>query len=85
MAKMQLGIQRDVRVAVTKMIKTDDGRGRRSVANGFLVGDLRIIVDTDALIRAIGEKALRSKGKRSQLQGGAVIVEAFDVKHIGAA
>jgi hypothetical protein len=48
--------------------------------NAVTVADCYITVDVDAVLRAIGYKALHNKKHITQLQGGAVIVEAVNIR-----
>ena len=61
--------------------ETDFRRGFSTVPDGYIVGDLHVIVDVPKLVAAIGARALRSKSKVTKLQAGAVIVKALNVRH----
>lgn len=47
---------------------------------GEELGDVRVRVDFHALARAVGPKAMRSRTRRVVLYGGAVTVEAFNIR-----
>lgn len=57
-----------------------DGKNFTSERDGFTVAEIRIAVDEQALADAIGPKAIRNKKKRSMLQSGAIVVEAFNIR-----
>lgn len=75
----QIGVV-TVRKELRKRVLTEDGHGYTSVSDGFITADIRITVDIDELGYRLGEKAITSKGKRSQLAFGAIVGEAFNVR-----
>lgn len=50
---------------------------RRKVGTG--TGTLILEIDTNALMKMLGHKALHSKGRKSKLAGGAIVVRAANV------
>ena len=60
------------------------GMGFTTVVDGFIVGDLQIEVDVLKLVLAIGGKALKSKARKSRLQGGAITVTATNIRKVAS-
>lgn len=56
--------------------------GWTTVEDGFTIADINVLVDLKALADLLGPKAIRSKAKRSQLQSGIVVVEAFNLRKV---
>ena len=56
------------------------GRGFSSERDGYTVADCYITIDVQAVLNAIGSKALRNKKHITQLQGGAIVVEAVNIR-----
>jgi hypothetical protein len=49
--------------------------------DGKTTAEIRIAVDIKALAYALGPKAIRNKKRRSRAVHGAIVVEAFPVRH----
>lgn len=54
--------------------------GPSPAALGAKLGDVRVRVDFVALAKALGPKAIRSRSSYVELYGGAVVVEAFNIR-----
>lgn len=50
-----------------------------NVHDGYLSGDIVVEVDLEGLAKELGEKALRSAGKKAREAGGLVLVRATNV------
>lgn len=67
--------------------KNDEGKviswTRRSLPDGTLTGDITLRVEMDDIIRTLGSRALRSKGKRASAFGGMLKAFATNLKREG--
>jgi len=45
-------------------------------------GVLELVIDIDSIMRQIGEKALRSKGRQSKAMAGAIIGKVHSVEQV---
>ncbi len=71
---------RQMRVAKTREEKIEGQTwGYRKVPDGFVVGDVHIEIDIDAVARVMGTKALLSKSHKCV--DGFVTVKAHGVRH----
>jgi hypothetical protein len=68
----------ELRRARSKKVATLDGRGWTSAPDGYETAKLEIEIDLDAIIRDIGERAMRSKRNTARGLSGAIKVKAVD-------
>lgn len=76
----KIGTVKNFRYRKTKRVATQDGYGFTTVDDGFIIADLDVHVDIEALVAAIGRRAIKSKSGKSILQGGAVTVRVASKK-----
>lgn len=74
-ARMTLPVRRRVK---------EPGQPVRHEDNGTVSGTVVLEVDSDAVLRMLAEKALRSKGGKAVLGRGAIVVRAINRKREGA-
>lgn len=68
-----------LRTPIKRRELTDDALGVKSVPDGFLVGDIEVKVDWDAIVRVMGAKALKAMSKTCR--DGFITVKARNVSH----
>lgn len=68
------------RIAVRKPDPDNTATRWATVPDGFQLADIEIWVDTDALMKAIGYRVMRSKRGVSVLQGGAITLKALNLR-----
>lgn len=71
-----------VMVPRTKRVPTDDALGAKQIPDGYLVGDVPVSIDWNALVRRMGAKAVAAKSRRCV--DGFVIVKATNVRKVPA-
>lgn len=76
----RVAVRKRVPVAGKDNLHAADARGFTTEPDGFQLADIEIWVDPDALARARGWIAIRSKKHVSKLQNGGVIVKALNVR-----
>jgi hypothetical protein len=80
----RIAIRHDIRRAIGKTVPVsgEGNAGSMSLPDGHELVDLEVYIDVDALLRAVGHKAMASKRGRSALQGSAVVVQATNRRRI---
>jgi hypothetical protein len=66
----------------SKRVATLDGRGWTSVADGKESATISVEIDVGAIIRYLGEKAMRNRSGRARGLGGLIKVKASDVQKV---
>lgn len=74
-----LGVRRGVRLSVRRADPDNPGA---SLPDGELVGAVEVYVDVDALVRYLGSRAIKSKGRKAILADGAIELIAKNVTHV---
>lgn len=78
--KKILDVCERVVVEVRKYVPLQSGSGYTTVRDGCLWCErFRVEIDAAALVRAVGDRAIRNLKRVSKVQGGAVVVVALDV------
>ena len=68
-----------INVPTRKTVKLPNG-GFTTKPDGYLVAEIRIAVDEVALANSRGRAAVFNKRKRSVMAGGAIVLEAFNIR-----
>lgn len=74
----------EYRIARGKKVATLDGRGWTSAPDGYESATIELEIDIDAILRHVGERAIRSSRSRAGAMSGAIKAKAIDRRREGA-
>lgn len=75
---------KSLRREVSKKVHTEDGRGMKTVPDGYETADLEIVIDVEGLAKRLGIRAMKNRSSVAVLCWGLVKVKATNRKRIAA-
>lgn len=76
---------RPVQTQRSRVVRCEDGFGRKRVPDGTVQGIVEVSIDLERLARYLGERALLNKGRRSRALSGLLTAKVHSLVVTGQA